>query len=132
MTTDLPRLDLVILAVEDVVRAGRFYRAVLGWDAAVEVPVYVELVGRDGARLGLYRADGYARNTGVAPAAHPPGAITRTELYLRCADPEALIARAVAEGARLLSPLAMRDWGDVAGYVADLDGNVVVFARPAS
>lgn len=127
-----PRLELVILAVDDLARASAFYRAVLGWDVVVDVPVYLELAGPGGIRLGVYRTEGFARNVGVVPAGAAPGAISRCELYLRCDDPAAVIERAIAAGARLLSPLAPRDWGDLAGYVADPDGNVVVFARSAS
>ena len=128
----VPSLGLVILAVDDLPRSSAFYRAILGWTATVDVPVYLELAGPDGIRLGLYRADGFATNVGQTPVATPPTAITRAELYLRCDDPETSLARAVTAGARLLSPVALRDWGDHAGYVADPDGNVVAFARPGS
>jgi catechol 2,3-dioxygenase-like lactoylglutathione lyase family enzyme len=64
----MARLVLVILAVDDATRAAAFYRAAFGWRARVELPHYVELEG-GGVRVGLYRRDGYARNTGAAPAA---------------------------------------------------------------
>ena len=35
-------------------------------------------------------------------------------------------------GARELSALATRAWGDVAAYFADLDGNVLVLAQPTA
>ena len=38
--------------------------------------------------------------------------------------------RLTARGARCLSPLAPRPWGDEAAYFEDPDGNVVVVARP--
>ncbi len=40
-----------------------------------------------------------------------------------------LPTRAIAAGARELSPLAPRDWGDEAAYFADPDGNVLAVAR---
>ena len=32
-------------------------------------------------------------------------------------------------GARLVSPVADRDWGDRVGYVADPDGHVIALAQ---
>jgi uncharacterized glyoxalase superfamily protein PhnB len=40
------------------------------------------------------------------------------------------VNRLTAAGARVLSPVAPRDWGDDAAYFADPDGNVIVVARP--
>ena len=42
------------------------------------------------------------------------------------------IERLVRAGARELSPLAVRPWGDEAAYFADPSGNVLVVARAAS
>jgi len=123
------RLGLVILAVEDVPRARSFYRAAFGWEPLVEVPVYTELGLSGGMRLGLYERRAFGANTGRAPVATPPGELAPTELYFYPGDLEATAVRLVAAGARLLSPLARRAWGDEAAYYADLDGNVVVIAR---
>lgn len=125
-----PTLVLIILAVRDLPRAVAFYKAVFGWPILVEVPVYVELAMPGGQRLGLYLREGFARNTGL-PAACPPEAhTTATELYFRDDDATALSERLQAAGARLLSALAPRPWGDEAAYFADPDGNVLVVARP--
>lgn len=47
----------------------------------------------------------------------------------RTNEPDTYIARLEELGARALSPMALRDWGDEAAYFADPDGNVVVIAR---
>jgi predicted enzyme related to lactoylglutathione lyase len=124
------RLGLVILAVRDLPRAVSFYRQAFGWPSPVETPVYVEFSLPAGLRLGLYERHGFARNTGSLPAAPAPGALAATELYLYPSDLEPALARIEEAGARLLSPLTPRDWGDEAAYYADPDGNVVVLARP--
>lgn len=123
------RLGIVILAVGDLERAVGFYRAAFGWPAAVETPAYVELRLPGGLRLGLYRREAFGRNVGSAPHEPPPGALAATELYLFPPDLESSLEGAVRAGARLLSPIARRDWGDDVGYVADPDGNVIAFAR---
>jgi lactoylglutathione lyase len=120
------RLALVILAVRDLPAMVSFYRAVLGWPAVVEVPVYVELQHEGGVRLGLYVDRNFGVNLGTMPPPSPP--LTRTELYLACDDLPAAIDRAVAAGARLLSPRAPRDWGDEVAYLADPEGNVIALA----
>lgn len=124
------RLALVILAVADVPRAVRFYRAAFGWEQTVDVPVYAELALPGGMRLGLYAREPFGANTGQVPHAIPPGALAPTELYLYPDDLEAARARLEAAGARRLSALAPRGWGDEAAYYADPDGNVLVLARP--
>lgn len=108
-----------------------FYGAGLGLRQTVDVPVYGELVDEGGQRLGLYQRAGFVQNTGTAVLDPPPVGSTATELYFHCVDPAAALARLVAAGAVLLSPLAARPWGDEAAYVRDPEGNVLVVARPA-
>lgn len=129
MTGDA-RLQLVLLAVPDLPRARAFYRSAFGWPADVDQPVYVEFRLPDGMRLGLYARDAFARNVGVPPLGVPAGSIAATELYLYPDDLEATAARLVEAGARPLSALAARDWGDEVAYFADLDGTVIALARP--
>ena len=125
-----PRHVLTILAVADLARSRAFYDAAFGWPVQVEVPVYVEYALTATQGLGLYLRQGFARNTGIAPAAVPAGAITGTEIYLRVDDLPAAVERLRSAGARLLSPSAPRDWGDEAAYFADPDGNVIAVAVP--
>ena len=54
------------------------------------------------------------------------------ELYFFTDDVDAAAARLAGAGARLLSPRALRPWGDEAAYFADPMGNVLVMARAAA
>jgi uncharacterized glyoxalase superfamily protein PhnB len=54
--------------------------------------------------------------------------IARAEVYLTVSSPEIFMERAIAAGGRLLSGIEDRNWGDKAGYIADLDGHVIAFA----
>ncbi len=121
---------LTILAVEDLPRAVTFYRGAFGWEHLVDVPVYAEFALPGGMRLGLYERKGFGRNTGQTPARIAAGEIVPTELYFHVEDLQAAIDRLTGAGARCLSPLAARDWGDEAAYFSDPDGNVLVVARP--
>ncbi|MFT3914451.1 MAG: VOC family protein [Anaeromyxobacteraceae bacterium] len=126
-----PTLSLLILAVESLPRALAFYRAAFGWEQVVDAPVYAEFRLPAGLRLGLYDRRAFAANTGRAPAATPAGELAPTELYLYPEDLAATLARVQAAGARTLTPLARRDWGDEVAYLADPDGNVLALARPS-
>ncbi len=120
---------LTILAVEDLPRAVTFYRDAFGWEQVVDVPTYAEFALPGGMRLGLYERLGFGRNTGKVPARIPGGELAPTELYFRVDDIQSAIDRLTRAGARALSPLASRDWGDEAAYFADPDGNALVLAR---
>lgn len=123
------RHALTILAVEPLAESVAFYRAAFPWPPTVETPVYVELALPGGQRLGLYEREAFGRNTGRVPARVPAGELSSTELYFYADDVEAASAALVAAGARCLSPLAPRPWGDEAAYFADPSGNVLVVAR---
>lgn len=123
-------MALIILAVGDLPRSLRFYREAFGWPQRVDMPVYAEFDLPDGLRLGLYERETFGLNIGRAPFSPPAGELTATELYLYAEDAPALVRRLEAAGARRLSPLSARDWGDEAAYLADPDGNVLAVARP--
>ena len=119
-----------ILYVADQHRSQRFYASVLGEPARLDVPGMTEFDLPGGAVLGLMPEAGIRRLLGEklpdpAMAAGAP----RAELYLLVDDPAAHHARAVAAGARELSPLAARDWGHSAAYSLDPDGHVLAFAK---
>lgn len=120
---------LTILAVEDLPRSVAFYRRAFGWPQVVDVPVYAEFELPGGQRIGLYERTSFGHNTGQVPARVAAGALAPTELYFHADDLEAALARLRDAGARVLSALAPRDWGDDAAYFADPDGNVLVIAR---
>ena len=109
-------LMLTILAGRDLTQAINFYGDAFGWPQMVDTPAYAE----------------FGVNTGQVPVDTPGGALTGTELYFYADDRhdlEQAIARLEGAGARKLSALATRDWGDEAAYFADPDGNVLVMAR---
>ncbi len=124
------RLCLVILAVPELGPAVRFYRQALGWAQPVDTPSYAELTHPSGMRLGLYQREGFGVNTGRAPFRVPAGELAPTELYFFTDELDEAQRRVLAAGAKLLSPLAPRGWGDEVAYFEDPFGNVVALARP--
>jgi uncharacterized glyoxalase superfamily protein PhnB len=125
------RIALVILAVHDLHHAVRFYQEAFGSTCTVDVPVYVEFSLSDGFRLGLYERKAFSMNTGIMPGEIQRGGISATELYLYADELETLMERLEEGGARRLSPLQMRSWGEEVAYYTDPDGNVLAIARAA-
>lgn len=119
-----------IFYVADQAASAAFYAAVLGKGPDLDVPGMTEFHLDEGAVLGLMPEAGIKRllGDGFADPATANG-IPRAELYLLTDDPEAFHRRALAEGARELSPLTLRDGGDEAAYCLDPDGHVLSFAR---
>lgn len=127
----MPR-SLFVFYVADQNRSRDFYRRILDAEPSLDVPGMTEFPLPGGGHLGLMPAEGIVRLLG--PALPDPAAasgIPRAELYLVVADAAGYLKRALAAGARELSPLLARDWGDLAAYCLDPDGQVLAFAQPA-
>jgi hypothetical protein len=82
----------------------------------------------------LYQREAFTRNTNQPPHQVPPGTIAITEVYFHTNDspglPSRLIAHLTATGARCLSALTPRDWGNKAAYFTDLEDNELVNHLP--
>lgn len=118
-----------ILFVRDQAASTSFFRAVLALEPTLDVPGMTEFTLSTQGVLGLMPEAGVVRLLGDA---HDPArgrGSVRGELYLIVDDPAVYHARAIAAGARELSPLGPRDWGHDAGYALDPDGHVLAFAR---
>jgi catechol 2,3-dioxygenase-like lactoylglutathione lyase family enzyme len=118
-----------ILYVRDQARSARFYTTVLERAPTLDVPGMTEF-NLGGCVLGLMPERGIQRLLREALPLFPEGESPRAELYLRVDDPAAFHARALQAGARELSRLEARDWGDAAAYSLDPDGYVLAFATP--
>ena len=120
-----------ILYVSDQARAAAFYRKALALDPSLDVPGMSEFRLGPDCVLGLMPEAGVRRL--LAPAIRDPasaGGVPRCEVYLVVDSPRTYMERAVALGAKVLGPVAARDWGHEAGYCEDPDGHVLAFAAP--
>jgi catechol 2,3-dioxygenase-like lactoylglutathione lyase family enzyme len=122
-----------ILFVADQARSTAFYTGVLGIEPRQHVPGMTEFDLPGGGVLGLMPEQGIRNLLGAAlPDPAAARGIPRAELYLVLTEPRGYHARALAAGARELSPLLPRDWGHVAAYSLDPDGHVLAFASSAA
>jgi uncharacterized glyoxalase superfamily protein PhnB len=55
--------------------------------------------------------------------------IPRCELYLSVKDIQMEFENATSAGAKSISPIIDRDWGDKVCYFADPDGHIIAFAE---
>jgi uncharacterized protein len=119
-----------ILYVADQARATAFYAAALDLAPTLDVPGMTEFELGGDAVLGLMPVAGICRLLGEAlPDPAAATGVPRAELYVLVADAAIAYARALVAGAREMSPVQPRDWGDRVGYALDLDGHVLAFAQ---
>jgi uncharacterized protein len=98
---------------------------------SLDVPGMTEFNLGKGMVIGLMPSAGIKNLLGSAlPDPTSAHGVPRAELYLEVNDPATYHGRAVASGARELSPLAPRSWGHEVAYSIDADGHVLAFARP--
>jgi predicted enzyme related to lactoylglutathione lyase len=118
-----------ILYVENLKKSREFYERVFAMWASTDEPEIKEFVLGDGLILGLRPAREMKRMFGDKRGAPTPNAAPRTELYVRVWYADLYLMRAEAAGGKILSKLEMREWGEEVGYAADLDGNILAFAK---
>ena len=119
-----------ILYVRNQAKSREFYAVTLGMAPRLDVPGMTEFELFDGCVLGLMPEKGIKRLLPAMPDPESAGGIPRAEVYLTVPEPGVFHARALAAGAKELSPLAARDWGHKAAYSMDPDGHVLAFASP--
>ena len=118
MGKDVPRLFRVIVPVQDIDAAERFYSGLLGIPG-VRVTSGRHYFDCDGTILACFdpRADTDNFDLGPNP----------DHVYFAVSDLESVYQRAVGLNAELLDPIARRPWGERSFYVKDPFGNKLCF-----
>ena len=119
-----------IIAVSDLERSTQFYSEIFQWKLFLQEEAVTIFELPDKNHFMLYKKESFAINLGQQPIMVPDGSITATEFYFHTQNLEEVIQRLETHGARTLSPLAERSWGDEAAYYSDPDGNVIAVGRP--
>ncbi len=122
--------DYVILIVDDLDRALRFYTEVLGLKLGHRSGQYAQL-DTGATRLGLYTRDAMAELVGVA-LRRPSEDTAAFELGFKVEDVDAAYAELVSGGAASVAEPVTRPWGQRTAYVRDPDGNLVELAQPVA
>lgn len=129
---DINMICNTILYVKDQARSREFYALALGMAPRLNVPGMTEFEVSATCILGLMPEKGIKKLLPGMPDPEKGSGIPRAEVYFTVPDPAACHARALAAGAKELSPLLQRDWGHTAAYSLDPDGHVLAFASPTA
>jgi|ERR687892_1382652 catechol 2,3-dioxygenase-like lactoylglutathione lyase family enzyme len=119
--------DYVILIVEDLDRALRFYTGILGLRLGHRSEHYAQL-DTGATRLALYTRDAMGKTLGMSlevPASNAPG----FEIGFKVADVDAALSELIACGALLVVPPTNRFWGQRTAYIRDPDGYLIELAQ---
>jgi predicted enzyme related to lactoylglutathione lyase len=120
----------IILYVNDQQKSTLFYEHLFKKSADLNVPGMTEFILNDFCTLGLMPDDGIAKI--ITPALSHPNlgnGIPRCELYFLVDDLKEEYQNVKECGAKIISEIEERNWGDTAFYFSDLDGHVVAFAE---
>lgn len=117
------KMSVVMLGVEDVERAKRFYVDGLGCGIEQNYPGFVRCsLGEGSSSLALYERAAAADDAGVSPE----GSGFRGSSFHFVTDSgeavDEVMRRAVAAGGTVVRAAAGTDWGGYYGYFADPDG----------
>lgn len=124
-------LPVIMLGVEDLGRATKFYSEGLGYTIGKETPHFVSIDLGDGASLALYPREAAAQDAGVSSEG---SGFRGVSFHLNPDTREAVdttIRDAVAAGGSVVKEAADTQWGGYYGYFSDPDGylwKVVTYA----
>ncbi|MDX9846375.1 MAG: VOC family protein [Tenuifilaceae bacterium] len=120
----------IILYVNDQAKSSVFYQNIFRKAPDLNVPGMTEFSYSPHCKIGLMPNSGIAKIL-ADKTPHPSSGngIPRCELYLYVNDIQAEFENAVKCGAKLVSPITLRDWGDKVCYFSDPDGHIIAFAE---
>ena len=115
--------SVIMLGVEDVARARKFYVEGLGCATDQDHPGFVRCsLGAGSAKLALYEWDAVAGDAGVPAEGSGFRGVSLHHLAASRDEVDELLRLAEAAGATIVRPAAGADWGGYSGYFRDPDG----------
>jgi hypothetical protein len=118
-----PRLTLVTLGVTDVARSKAFYEA-LGFVASGFESPDVAFYEAGGVVLALFGRHALAEDAGVTDDGRGFRGVSLAHNTRSESEVDAVLAHAVASGAKLIKPGQRVFWGGYSGYFTDPDGHL--------
>ncbi len=123
----LAGLDYVVLIVEDLDRALRFYTDALGLALGHRSGDYAQLA-TGATRLAFYTREAMAKTLGIK--LNKPGRDANAfEIGFKVADVDAAFAELVERGASPVTAPTTRFWRQRTAYVQDPDGHLIELAQ---
>lgn len=117
-----PHISMITLGVPDVAKATAFYER-LGFAKSSASQEAVTFFKAGSVVLGLFGRDPLQEDAAAGNLWTGNGGIAVAMNYASEAEVDAMMAKAEAEGARILKPAQKVFWGGYSGYFADPDGH---------
>lgn len=114
----------ILLGVQDMDRAKRFYVEGLGWKVKNDYGISVFFESDTGSIVGFYGRDGLAAQVGTSPEGNGFSGLVLTYVVRSEARVDEIMAEAEKAGATILKPAGALPWGGYGGTFADPDGYV--------
>jgi uncharacterized glyoxalase superfamily protein PhnB len=129
MITHIKLLE-TILYVSNQDESCKFYQKIFRKTPDLNVPGMTEFIVSDYCKIGFMPNKGIAKIlTDKTPHPDTGNGIPRCELYFYVEDIQLEFDNAKNSGAKLISPIIDRDWGDKVCYFSDPDGHIIAFAE---
>src|SRR5690606_23825181 len=120
----------IIFYVENQPLSAAFYSKIFRKEPDLAVPGMTEFILSENCKLGMMPNSGIKKILeDKTPDPASGNGIPRCELNLYTEDLEDEFENAIAAGAKLISKIADRSWGDKVCYFADPDGHILAFAQ---
>lgn len=120
-----PKVSVIMLGVEDLARAKKFYAEGMGAVVKQDYPNFVSLsLGEGSSSLALYEWDAAALDAGVSPQGSGFRGVSFHFITDSREVVDEVIARAEAAGGSVVRKPAAAKWGGYFGYFADPDGHL--------
>ncbi|MBW6460451.1 MAG: lactoylglutathione lyase [Bacteroidales bacterium] len=124
------KLIETILYVSNQEVSTEFYQKIFRKSPDLNVPGMTEFKLSMNCKLGLMANKNIAKIL-ADKTPHPDkgNGIPRCELYFYIENIQLEFDNAIKTGAKLISPIADRNWGDKVCYFSDPDGHIIAFAE---
>ncbi|QYC38218.1 Glyoxalase-like domain protein [Nonomuraea coxensis DSM 45129] len=114
----------ILLGVQDMERAKRFYTDGLGWKIKNDYGISVFFESDGASPVGFYGRDGLADMVGTSRDGSGFGGLVLTYVVRSEARVDEIMAEAEKAGATVLKPAGALPWGGYGGTFADPDGYI--------
>lgn len=118
-----------ILYVNDQQASAVFYTKLFRQDPDLNVPGITEFQLSANCKLGWCPIKALQKYFRIKHHIPTRNGIPRCELYFYVEDIQLEFDNATKIGAKLISPIEYRNWGDKVCYFTDIDGHIIAFAE---
>lgn len=117
-------VSAILLGVQDMDRAKRFYTEGLGWKIKNDYGVSVFFESDGASPVGFYAREGLAEQVGTGHEGNGFSGLVLTYVVRAEARVDEVLEEAQKAGAKVLKPAGALPWGGYGGTFADLDGYI--------